>query len=147
MCQKGGFVVFTGFDWLFFISIIDGIISDKIQNQDRNPQKWCQPFKQGQTWLLSGGRVIGYLYILHKDLSCHAHLQHPVDDQFAVGCEHVSAPVKVLEPLCFRVFTGWGIQMESKYTRTMGGGSEREKNKAETRDGVKVFQFDSRQWL
>lgn len=100
------------------------LISSKLQKQERNPQKRCwvlmlgpDALQQGQTWT-SGGRVNLYLHVLHKDLSSHAHLQHPVDDQFAVGREHVSAHVKVLEPLHFRVFTDWGIQMESEGTQS-----------------------------
>lgn len=55
--------------------------------------------------LLSGGRVSRYLHILHQDLGCQAHLQHPVDDQLAIGRQHVPAPVKVLQPLHLRVVT------------------------------------------
>lgn len=92
--------------------------------------------------LLSGGRVNCYLHILHKDLGCQAHLQHPVDDQLAIGRQHVSAPVKILEPLHL---TDWGIQMESKHT--VDGGADdtskiREKQRTKQRQ---VFQFDSRQ--
>lgn len=47
-----------------------------------------------------------YLHILHEDLGRHAHLQHPVDDQLAIGRQHVSAPVELLQPLQLTVFTG-----------------------------------------
>lgn len=71
-------------------------------------------FQKGQTWIWSGGRLSRYLHVLHEDLSSHAHLQHSVEDQFAVGREHVSAHVKVLQPLRFRAFAAWGIQVETE---------------------------------
>lgn len=46
-----------------------------------------------------------YLHVVHEDLSCHAHLQHPMHYQLAVGSEQVSTFVQVLQPLHFRVFT------------------------------------------
>lgn len=47
-----------------------------------------------------------YLHVVHEDLSCHAHLQHSVHYEFAVGRQQISLLVKVLQPLHFRVLAG-----------------------------------------
>lgn len=95
--------------------------------------------KSSTMMLLGGGRVSRYLHILHQDLCCQAHLQHPVDDQLAVGRQHVPAPVEVLEPLHLRVVTDWGIQMESEHA-VDGGGDDTSKTREKQRTKQSLIQ-------
>lgn len=62
------------------------------------------PDSQGAALLLA--RALGlYLGVVHEDLCCHAHLQHAVDDQLAVGRQQVPARVDVVQPV--GVLTHW----------------------------------------
>lgn len=68
-------------------------------------QKLISALPHNVTLLIWGVHL--YLHVVHEDLCCHAHLQHSVYYQFAVGCEHISPFVKVLQFLHLRVFTDW----------------------------------------
>lgn len=82
------------------------------------------PFRHAQSsdhltrWVLT----IVYLHVVHEDLCSHAHLQHAVHDQLAVGRQQVPPPVEILQLLHALALSGWGLGGTNARKRAGGGG-------------------------
>lgn len=68
------------------------------------------PFRHGQSshHFTGSALTIVYLHVVHEDLCSHAHLQHAVHDQLAVGRQQVPPAVEILQLLHALALTGWG---------------------------------------
>lgn len=89
-----------------------------------------------RAWTFPYWGVHLYLHVVHEDLSCHAHLQHPVHYQLAEGRQQVPPPVEVLQPLHLQGFAHWGRTDGVEERGWMWSGREKERE-GEGKQGVK----------
>ena len=58
-----------------------------------------------------------YLHVILEDFCCHAHLQHPVDDELTEGCQKYPTPVEVLQLAHITDWRGGGNWREEENKR------------------------------
>lgn len=88
-----------------------------------------------RAWTFPFWRVHLYLHVVHEDLSCHAHLQHPMHYQLAEGGQQVPPPVEVLQPLHLQGFAHWGRTDGVEERGWMWSGREKEREGEEKQGG------------